>query len=304
MSSSLDVVIVAFNNGADIGRCVTSAYKLSSVGRVVVVNHGEGGATEVAAAAGAEVVSDPTNPGFGAGQNRGIKLTDAPYVLVLNPDAIPDPEGIAGGVHYLDIHPEVAAVQGGIINSRTGRAERSQGRAIAAMHLWGRAIGARRLLALPVVRRTARHLQPLQDHVERIPSSPTPVAYLAATALLVRRAAFDEVGGFDESYFLYGEDLDLCGRLRYRGWTLVALPDHWARHKGGGSAKGWWERETSWWEGTMRYAAAWWSGPRWLLALGAAMLRWIQLAVARPRGAGTAWRRVIWTPLRSRARNG
>ena len=126
-----------------------------------------------------------------------------------------------------------------------------------------------------------------------MPDGPTSVEALAATAVLVRRDAFDQVGGFDAGYFLYGEDLDLCRRLRDAGWELVALPVPWADHDSGGSAASAWTRELDWWQGTMRFAARWWSRPAWRLAQGAAFVRWLRLALRHPRGAKAAWRALL-----------
>ena len=106
----------------------------------------------------------------------------------------------------------------------------------------------------------------LRDHVERVPSAAEDVETLAAVSILVRRDAFDAIGGFDERYFLYGEDLDLCRRLRGAGWRLVSLPVAWASHHSGASASGWWDRELRWWEGTMQFAAHWWATERVLSA--------------------------------------
>jgi GT2 family glycosyltransferase len=126
------------------------------------------------------------------------------------------------------------------------------------------------------------------------------VASLAATAVIVRRAAFDAVEGFDESYFLYGEDLDLCHRLRDVGWTLLAIPQQFASHEGGGSASTHLARELTWWRGTMRYAALWWPPPEWGAALGAALLQWCALVARRPAVARRAWRELVWAPVRDR----
>lgn len=300
MRIRLDTVIVAYGNGPTVADCVSAAKSIPGNGRVIVVDHGRDGTGALAEQAGAEVIADPSNPGFGAGQNHGVAASNAPYVLLLNPDAVPVPEAVARGLDYLESHPLVAAVQGVVVNTRTGSPERSQGVALGPVHLWGRAIGARRALALPGVAMVAGRLGSLRDHVERTPAEPVAVPWLAATALLVRREAFVQVGGFDVSYFLYGEDLDLARRLRDHGWALVALQDEWARHESGGSSSGWWSREVAWWEGTMRYAAMWWPTRAWWTGVAAAFVRWLWLAGVSPRQAGTAWERIVRAPLRRR----
>jgi GT2 family glycosyltransferase len=140
----------------------------------------------------------------------------------------------------------------------------------------------------------------LADHVERVPSAPRFVESLAATCVVVRRTAFDSVGGFDESYFLYGEDLDLCRRLRRARWKLLALPDDFARHENGASSTTITERELSWWRGTMRFAALWWSTAAWSVAVAAALVQCARLGVQSPSAARRAWRALLAEPVRDR----
>ncbi|MFA5883695.1 MAG: glycosyltransferase [Acidimicrobiia bacterium] len=300
MTVAFDVVIVAYANRDEIADCVTRAQRLPGVGDVIVVDHGSDGAADVAEAVGARVLRDPSNPGFGSGQNHGVTLTSAPYVLLLNPDAVPDDEGIAAGLAVLEECDDVAAVQGVITNRATGVPERSRGRELGPVHLLGRAVGARRLLGVAPVRAMARRVGVLADHVDRVPDAPESVESLAATALLVRRAAFDAIGGFDESYFLYGEDLDLCRRFRAGGWTLLALPDRFAWHEGGASAATVTERELTWWRGTMRFSALWWSNAAWAGALVASLLEWCSLSAREPRVARRAWGALLAAPVRDR----
>ena len=300
MSAQLDVVVVAYSSADVIGEVVTRARTLPGVGEVVVVDHGDDGSGAVAAEHGARVVEDPTNPGFGAGQNHGVALTSAPYVLLLNPDADPDPAGIAAGIDALEHDPTVAVVQGVIANRATGAPERSQGRELGPVHLVGRACSARRLLTWRPVRGVASRVGVVSDHVERIPDVPVFVESLAATCVLVRRSAFEEIGGFDESYFLYGEDLDLCRRFRRAGWRLLALPQGFAQHDNGASSSNTTERELSWWRGTMRFAALWWSTAAWSFALLAALMQCARLGVREPRVARRAWRALVAEPIRDR----
>jgi GT2 family glycosyltransferase len=300
VSHDLDVVIVAYGNREVIAGCVERARQLPGVGEVVVVDHGRDGSGALARSCGAVVASNPANPGFGAGQNHGVAMTTAPYVLLLNPDADPDPAGIAAGVRAIEADPEVAIVQGVIASRTTGQPERSQGRELGPLHLFGRAFAARRLLAHRWVRACARRVGAFADHVDRMPAAPEYVESLAATCVLVRRRAFDDVGGFDESYFLYGEDLDLCRRLRNHGWRLLTLPDRFAGHEGGASSGTSTERELSWWRGTLRFSALWWSSAAWALAVTAAGIQCARLCARNPRLSGRAWRALVVQPIQDR----
>lgn len=300
MTGEFDVVIVAYASCDVIGTCVEHACALDGVGDVVVVDHGTDGSGGLARAAGARVLTDPMNPGFGAGQNRGVAVTTAPFVLLLNPDAEPDPVGIKAGREALHDNPLAAAVQGVVVNRVTGEPERSHGCELGPVHLVGRAMGARKLLGLAPVRYLAGRVGRLSDHVERVPIGIESVETLAATALLVRRDAFESVNGFDSSYFLYGEDLDLCRRLRSAGWSLLALPERTALHTSGASAGSNTERELNWWRGTLRFAALSWSETAWLAARVASVIEVARLSVPTPRVFSRAWRELITEPGRDR----
>ncbi|HEX7277688.1 MAG TPA: glycosyltransferase, partial [Acidimicrobiales bacterium] len=163
---------------------------------------------------------------------------------------------------------------------------------------------ARALLRARWIRAVAGRSRTLRDHAERVPSGPTEVESLAATAVLIRRSAFDTVGGFDESYFLYGEDLDLCRRLRDAGWALVTVPDVWATHVSGGSAESGWNREANWWRGTMQFAAVRWGRRAWTVAVVAAVIRWARLAARHPCHARSAFDAMVADPLHRRGAGG
>lgn len=298
MIPALDVVVVAYNSEAALCRSLPLANQIPGLERIVVVNNGADRSSAVAARLGAAVLELPGNPGFGAGQNLGIRQGHAPFVLLLNPDAEPVAGAVAAGIEWLSAHAEVAAVQGVITNRSDNRPERSQGRELGPAHLLGRALGLRALLRVKAVAALGVRVGWLRDHVERIPTTPAEVETLAATALLVRRSAFSSVDGFDDGYFLYGEDLDLCRRLRAQGWHLVALPYPWARHTSGESSDTWFDRELRWWQGTLRFARTWWSSLRWSAALAAAVVQAIRMALACPRRAGEAWRTLVVEPIR------
>ena len=299
--AALDAIVVAYGSRPDIAPCIESLQAVRGLATIMVVDHGTDGTAEVASALGALAVSDPSNPGFGAGHNHGMSLTSAPFVLLVNPDARAIPGAIEEGLTLMVRRPEVAALQGVITDAATGRPERSHGVALGPAHLWGRALHLRVLLRWPPVQALARRVAGLADHVERVPIGPVATEALAATALLVRRRAFEEVGGFDQRFFLYGEDMDLSRRFREAGWTLLALPIPWAVHRAGSSHRSSWQREVQWWRGTMTFAAKWYPPRDWALALCAAVVRATTLAIRRPSGAVAAFGSMVSDPRRERA---
>lgn len=300
MTDPVEAVVVSFRAGAGLRRCVDHLLA-AGVSRVVVVEHAGEGLSGLLPETNVVLVQQP-NRGFGAGVNRGVRESTTPAVLIVNPDADLAAGALVVGTRLLAAEKDVAAVQGVIRNEATGQPERSAGALLGPVHLLGRALGLRRLLRVPLLRHTARRVPVLRDHAERVPEGPTDVEWLAATALLVRRTAFDAVGGFDESYFLYGEDLDFARRLRDAGWRLVTVPDLWASHVSGGSAASPFDRELHWWRGTMRFAAQRWDPLPWSVAVAAAVLRALGLVLQRPARAGEACRAVLLEPVADRRR--
>lgn len=292
----VDVVVVAYASDDLIEACVASVASDPLVSKVIVVDHGDGRSADIAERCGALVVRRPENPGFGAGQNLGVSLGCAPFVLLLNPDARLERSALSVGMAALE-DPSVAAAQGIVRSSRSGTAERSAGRELGPVHLWGRALAARRLLDRAWVASLARRVGVLRDHVERTPENHTDVESLAAVSILMRREAFEAVGGFDEQYFLYGEDLDLCHRLRLAGWRLQSLATNWSSHHSGASASGWWHRELRWWEGTLQFSAQWSGSAAFVGALGAGCLMALRLVIVSPSRWHVAIRCLVLRPV-------
>ena len=294
--------MVAYNCPADVERLLTDLEHAPEVAHVVVVDHGDGTSSDLAERRGFVTERVPSNPGFGAGQNRGVDRTSAEFVLLLNPDATMEPGALEIGVATLLAEPDVAAVEGVIRNRHTGAPERSGGSALRPVHLLGRATGAATLARVPGVRAAMRHVAPLADWAERAPDVGRQVEALSATALLVRRSAFAQVGGFDESFFLYGEDIDLSRRWGARGYRLLSLPVPWATHDDGSTSAGWWERELRWFQGSLHYGCRWWSTPQYALALVAAAVMATRLTVHRPTAWRSAWSTLVALPTRERFR--
>ena len=171
------------------------------------------------------LVERERNEGFGVAANAGVAATAGRWILLLNPDAWPTGDAVERLVRFAEEEPRLGAV-GPLLFDSEGRSQRSTIRpplSPAALALWAAFPGGvSRVYGL--WRGPARH-------------TPREGEFLQASALLLRREAFEQVGGFDESFFMYGEDSDLCARLRAAGWGVTVCPEARFVHVGGGSAR-------------------------------------------------------------------
>jgi GT2 family glycosyltransferase len=165
-------------------------------------------------------VSNPDNRGFAAACNQGWRAGSATRVLFLNPDAVVLPGAVPALAAVLDARGRVGIVgprtvsEDGTVQVSTGQdltlgSERRQRRLV-------RGVRAREPRALAEA--DARHAR------EHEPD------WVSGACLMARRAALDAVGGFDEGFFLYEEDADLCRRVRAAGWRVVFTPSAVVRH--------------------------------------------------------------------------
>jgi len=195
---------------------------------VALVNNfaGDGTAEAVRAACPAALIHEPArNLGFAAGSNLAARGAGTEYLLFLNPDATLEPGALNALLAHLDTHPE-AGIVGPALCFSDGRSQPSVRRdpsAAAILHQYT-AWGFTRLFC-----RAYR--------LYRAPRAAAgPVEVLMGSVLLVRTALFLELGGFDERYFMYYEEADLCRRARDRSAAVVFVPGATAIHEGGVSA--------------------------------------------------------------------
>lgn len=176
----------------------------------------DGTADAIAAAhPSVEVHCNPVNVGFAAGMNQLLARSTAPWLLALNPDAWPEPGAIDRLVKAGDAHPRAAAVAPLVLRP-DGALEHSV-----------QPLPSLRVAAVCAIGGYERLLR--RDR-------PGDVGWAVGAALLLRRAAVADIGGFDERLFLFAEDLEWCWRAHERGWTIRFEPAAVVRHVGGASA--------------------------------------------------------------------
>jgi N-acetylglucosaminyl-diphospho-decaprenol L-rhamnosyltransferase len=215
----VSAVIVTYNSGPHLVRSVRSI-RAQGVAEVVVVDNGSAdGSLEALLAADAHVrlVRPGRNLGYGAGVNRGAAACqgDAEHLLVCNPDV----EFEAGVVRSMAAALE-ADGRRAIVGPRIENPDGSLYPSARTFPSLGDALGHAALgLVAPRNRFTRRYRMLDWDH-----AAPAEVDWVSGACLLVRRSAFDELGGFDEAYFMYLEDVDLCWRAWRRGWRVAYEP--------------------------------------------------------------------------------
>jgi N-acetylglucosaminyl-diphospho-decaprenol L-rhamnosyltransferase len=228
--SSLAIVIVAYNSGKLLRRCLAALE--SGPGEAVVVDNASQDGQTASVCADFErvtLIERADNKGFATAANAGIAATDAPWVLLLNPDAWPLGDAVNALLGQGLRNARVGAVGPMLVDER-GRPSRSTIRpplSPATLALWA-ALPERISRSYDLWRRATRR---------RTADGVRAGEFLQGAALLLRREAFDEVGGFDERFFMYGEDADLCARLRAAGWAIELCVDATFVHVGGGSSR-------------------------------------------------------------------
>jgi GT2 family glycosyltransferase len=228
-TARVTVVIVNFNGGANVVRCLESlAAQTVPPERILLVDNASSDGSlaacrELVAGGGplagrTTIDALPDNVGFAAGSNRGLAAADTEFVALLNPDAFPEPGWLAALVAAAQAHPESAAFGSRqMLAGRPGVLDGIGDRWHVSGLAWREGHG--------------RPLHPSDLEAREIFSP-------CAAAALYRRAAIVSVGGFDEDYFCFGEDVDLGFRLRLAGHSARSVPDAVVEHVGGASSEG------------------------------------------------------------------
>jgi len=197
--TALSVVIVAFESAAHLPATVDAVMaQLRDEDELLVVDNASSDSPEVAVGSSVRVLRSAENLGFAGGCNLGASATSAEILFFLNPDAAPLPGCLDALRDAAGAHPDWGCWQA-LVAMKGGRTVNTSG---GESHWLG--IGWSGRLGDPVASVGEDRL----------------VGFASGAALCVRRGAWEAAGGFDEDYFMYGEDLDLSLRLRLAGWGV------------------------------------------------------------------------------------
>jgi GT2 family glycosyltransferase len=215
---TVSAIVVSHGHAQELARSLPSV--LPQVDETVVVANlpgsGEG------APEGVRVLENSRPLTFAANVNLGIAATSGEYVLVANPDAVPEPDAVRVLVDFADAHPR-CGIAGPQMRWPDGRWQPSRRR-------------------FPTVRGTLVRRTPLRrlrppyetqrDHygLDERPTEPVRADWMLGAFLLLRRAMLDEIGGWDAGFRHYCEDIDLCYRAAQAGWERWYVPDAIVTH--------------------------------------------------------------------------
>jgi GT2 family glycosyltransferase len=228
MDARVDTVIVSYNSRDVLLAGVEPLLGIDGVTVTVVDNASSDDSPSVLEGLAVRVIQSGRNGGFGFGCNLGMAAGSAPYVLLLNPDARIERADLDRLVAVLDAEADVALVGPRLLDG-DGALIANLRRCQRTSSIWAQALFIHRVL--PRAR--------WANEIDRCPLAHDEVAYpawVSGACMLARRAALERIGGFDEGFFLYCEDMDLCVRLRAVGGRVRYEPSAVVRHQEGRSA--------------------------------------------------------------------
>jgi len=210
---SIDAVVVTYNSADTIRPCLASLKK-KNISRIIVVdNASTDGTAAVLAQAGVEYIAQSSNTGFAHAANTAAARATADYILFLNPDAVLD-SPLDPAEEYFKAQPTTAVLGFRLLTPENEPEKDNYGSAVTLWSLF--------------TRHTVR---------TEVYQSAAEVGWVSGAALCVRRSVFAKLAGFDPDYFLYWEDVDLCRRVRDKGYSVVFLPSVVVMHQRGKSLK-------------------------------------------------------------------
>ena len=164
-----------------------------------------------------KIIDNKENLGFGRANNQALKLAKGKFLLIINPDVVVGEKSIKTLIEFLNANPKIGAIGPKIVD-REGKFELGSRRGFPTpFAAFSKIIGLAALF--PKSRYFAKYNLTYID-----PDVECEVDSLSGAIMLIRREVYEQVGGFDEDFFMYGEDLDFCYRIKSAGWKIYYLP--------------------------------------------------------------------------------
>jgi len=230
----LSVIIVTYNSQDFIGECLESVERAIEKAKgwdwlkveiIVVDNASTDGTVEIVRQFDrVQLICNAQNLGFAAGVNRGVKVAQGDWLLLLNPDCVIDENAILALAEFIQNCSDEVAVVGLQLLNADGTLQPSGRRFPKVWEFILALLGFSRWMETRWFK--GRDFTKVQE-----------VDEVSGAALAISRKAFEQVGGMDEGFFLFFEELDLCRRVKAKGLKVVYLPNAKVKHLWGASVK-------------------------------------------------------------------
>jgi len=233
--SDVSIIIVNYNTRQLTLDCLASVYKSITSYQyelIVVDNASHDGTVEAIRDTYPEVrlIANRDNTGFAVANNQGMEIAKGRYILLLNSDTVVKKDTLDIMIEFMDSHPEMGASGCKVIlpdGSLDKACKRGFPTPSASFYY---AFGISRMFP-----ERPKFNQYQLGHLS--PDDEYPVDCLVGAFMLVRRETIDQVGGLDETFFMYGEDIDWCYRIKEAGWGIYYYPRTYIVHYKGASAR-------------------------------------------------------------------
>ena len=221
--TDISIIIVNYNTADLIGLCLQSILQQADVSYEIIVidNASSDNSLQYLKTFGDKItlIENPENAGFGKANNIAAKIAQGQYLYLLNPDTqLQNKTDLKNIFQFMKNNPQYGLVGTGIIKNTTLKES------------------------------TPKKHYPGEKYIKnQYKNLPGNVAWVIGASTVIPKTIFETIHGFDEDYFLYGEDADICLRIRKAGCEIGCFPEVKIRHVDGGS-----ERQTSWYDLTMK----------------------------------------------------
>lgn len=228
----VSVIIVSFNTRKLTLRCINSIYENTRgiTFEVIIIDNKsrDGSAAAIREKfPRAKVISSEINGGFGYGNNRGFEICEGRHVLVLNPDTEVHSNTISKCMEYMDANQRVGVLGCRVVYS-DGQQQSTIFRFLRLRHLFASCFFRNQFLRNTTLFGDIRYSSLSRDKIQN-------VEVVAGCFMFVRCSVLEEVGGFDEIFFMYSEEAEWCHRIRKAGWLIQYFPAAEIMHHGAAS---------------------------------------------------------------------
>lgn len=227
MSPVIATIIVNYNAGALLRSCVDSLLNCPIEIEIIVVDNAstDGSLDALVGLPRVRIIKNPVNVGFAAACNIGLRVASASFLLFLNPDCTFKPGALGELLAAMGADDRVGMV-GGYLTNLNGTEQAGGRRAVPTP--WRSFVRAFGLSSF--AQRWPRLFFDFHLHKQPFPDHDIEVEAISGACMMVRRDAMQDVGEWDEGYFLHCEDLDWCMRFRQKGWKILFVPSAQITH--------------------------------------------------------------------------